>query len=280
MDTDKAYAIINNPMYHNWFSMSPTQREVAKAEMGAEEFKKFDDKMMKDYEDAANYLKVLRNIYIRPTPTAKPFNKEEADNAMLHPTGYPEIDAKMREIFRDSFDKGLGHDEFVKVWHSDIRGQYFKTAKEIKDFMAKVQEKPFKLPTSFEALKNGVVDSLDRLKGRMTFKTPSLVNYYLRQVNDDLKYSLNNTEKWTREGDKKWSEYRKDLVDSNKFTPAQKSRILTAFDKFIKEELNNPYNLKHTKTYNSKWIGRLVSAEREPTPTPTPTAKPTPTATP
>jgi hypothetical protein len=216
-----------------------------------------------------------------PSPSLKPFNQQEHDEYIINPTGYPEIDNKLRSIFVDMAKREIGEAEFEKYWNSDFKGAYFQTAKEIKDFLAKVQENPFKLPTSFEALKNGLERGLDIISKKTYLGNPKTLKYNLESFGKKLKSWEEFYDEQVRKGDEYWSNYRqKMIVDNPNYTAAQKSRILTAFDEFAKEKLNDPYDLKHTKTYNSNWIGRLVSAEREPTPTPTPTAKPTPTATP
>jgi hypothetical protein len=63
-------------------SFSKKTTFVSLSPMSPEEFKKFDGKMMKDYEDVANYLKE-NNLNPRPSPTPRPFNKEENDRLFL-----------------------------------------------------------------------------------------------------------------------------------------------------------------------------------------------------
>jgi hypothetical protein len=129
--------------------------------------------------------------------------------------------------------------------------------------LAKAQENPFKLPTFFEALKKGVIDSLNSHEKEMSYGGTKALKYDLRKIDKDLHIGLDIEEKWARDGDKKWSEYRKSLVDSRNYTPEQKSRILAAFDGYLKEKIEKPIDFKYASLgVPSVWSGRLDEANK------------------
>jgi hypothetical protein len=207
-------------------------------------------------------------------------NNQEDDEFIDNPTGYLEIDLGLRRLFVDKAKEDLGEDKWAKLWKSDLKGAYFQAAKEIKDFLAKAQKNPFNLPQSFEILKNGIVESLDDYKKKLSFSPDEIKRSLETIIVYGLEYYFQNDEKWAREGDRMLSNYRqKSIVDNPKYTAEQKSRILVAFDEYIKEKISNPFDLMYVSTGNIVWTERLNKAIRGPTPTPTPKPIPSPSQT-
>jgi hypothetical protein len=198
---------------------------------------------------------------------------------LQNPIGHEDLSQALRGVFVNEAKSKLGESDFNIYWDTRIKESCFQTAKDIRDALADAAKDPYKLRTSFEALKDGIKGELDKAAKGLVLKRykGKAIEDRLISLRQNLIPKLQNIAKEISEEDKYWKSKLEFISLRDDLNSEQKSLMLTYFDEFAKDKLSK-------YVFYTKGARRVVEPEWNlkrhqaiyPTPSPSPTPSPRP----